>query len=291
MDSQSLSCFVKVVSCGSIAEAARILDMAPTTVAQRIKTLESSLGCRLLQRSGRTVKPTAAGIQILSHVNVILKEVEAIRSAASNTDLPAGPLKLGATPTVIAGVLPDVLTAWVKNFPSIDIFIEPAVTRVLYDKLLTQDLDLAILAHPNFEFAKDCAWQKLREEELVLLTPAGLEKSSVVDILASQPFIRYDRHTVAGRMVDDYLRSRRLSLKTRFELDGIYPIMELVSRGLGVAIIPNSPVIDRIIPAVQRRYLPAPCPKRTIGVLWLRSSPRVRLIQAFVTIAVGQLLE
>lgn len=290
MDSQTLVCFVEIVKCGSIAEAARRLDIPPATVAQRIKSLEADVRCTLLQRVGRTVKPTAAGLRTLGHAEDILRSVHAIRASASNTDLPPGPLRLGATPTVVAGILPDVLAAWATQYPDIDVFIQPAITRELYDKLQVQELDLAILAHPNFTLAKNCAWQALREEELILLTPPGIDATTATEILASHPFIRYDRQTVAGRLIDDYLRTSQISVKARFELDGIYPIMELVSRGLGVAILPNSPVIDRVVPAVQKRALPAPYPSRSIGALWLRASPRVRLTDVFVRAAVGRLL-
>ena len=291
MDSDALACFVKVVACGSIAEAARQLNTAPATIAQRIRTLESGIGCTLIQRTGRTVRPTVAGLLILDHANDILKSVKAIHASASNTDLPPGPLRLGATPTVVAGLLPDVLSAWAQRLPSINIFIEPAITRDLYDKLLSDELDVVILSHPNFALAKTCSWRKLREEELILLTPPDIKAAKALDILASYPFIRYDRRTVAGKMIDDYLLSSGIAVQTRFELDGIYPIMELVARGLGVAILPDSVVIDRVVPAVQKWMLPAPRPKRAIGALWLRASSRSRLAELFVDVTVHHLIK
>lgn len=291
MDSQSLACFVKVVSCGSIAEAARQLDIAPATIAQRLRALETKVGCALVQRSGRTVQPTMAGLRILGHANDILKSVSAIHASASNTDLPPGPLRLGATPTVVAGILPAVLSAWTHRLPGMEIFIQPAITRKLYDDLLAHELDVAILPHPNFSLAKTLAWRKLREEELVLLTPPGIKAADALEILSAHPLIRYDRQTVAGKMIDDYLRALHITVQARFELDGIYPIMELVSRGLGVAILPNSVVIDRVVPAVQRWRLPSPQPKRTIGALWVRSSPRTQLTEIFVEVAVHHLVK
>ncbi|HEY9280098.1 MAG TPA: LysR family transcriptional regulator [Eoetvoesiella sp.] len=290
MDFRYLECFIAVVSSGSIAEAARNLDMAPTTLTQRLKALEASLGCQLLRRSGRTVKPTVAGTRILGYAHTAVAIVKNMQSAASNTNLPQGPLRLGATPTVVTEILPDVLADWVKGFPKIDIFIEPAVTRVLYSQLLAGDLDVVVLAHPNFSLAKTCIWRKLREEELILLAPPAVDVNDALVTLAEEPFIRYDRRTVAGKMVDDYLLARHIQPRARFELDGISPIIELVSRGLGVAILPNSPVIGRIAPALQKWVLPEPCPRRTIGALWLRSSPRSPLAEAFVEMAVDRLL-
>lgn len=286
MDSRSLAYFVKVINCGSIAEAARQLNMAPATLAQRIKTLEVDVECTLIQRSGRTVQPTAAGLRILDHAKDILKSVSAIQASASNTDLPSGPLRLGGTPTVVAGILPDVLTAWAEKLPGIDVFIQPAITRELYSALLIDNLDVAFLPHPNFPLAKTLSWRELRQEELVLIAPQECNISNPLEILTSSPFIRYDRQTVAGQMIDGYLRAKQFDLKARFELDGIHPIIEFVLKGLGVAIVPNSIVIERIAPTLKKFSLPPPCPQRTIGALWLRSSPRARLTEAFVDVAV-----
>lgn len=289
MDTQALVCFIKVVHCGSIAEASRHLNIAPTTIAQRIRTLESQIGCALVQRSGRTVKPTTAGIGILKHASDILKSVDAIYASASNTDLPPGPLRLGATPTVVASILPDVLAAWSQRFPTIDVFIQPDITRKLYDKLLCQELDLAILTHPRFKFDKTCVWKQLRAEKLILLSHRDVKVTDVLDTLASESFIRYDRQTVAGALINDYLDVQKISIQARFELDGIFPIAELVARQLGVAILPDSPVINRFAPSVRKWPLPPPCPYRVIGALWERASIRSRLTEAFVDVAVHHL--
>ena len=64
-----------VVEHGSIAEAARRLDLTAAAVAQRIRALEAEIGARLVCRSGRFVRPTEAGTAILSRAGVILGDV------------------------------------------------------------------------------------------------------------------------------------------------------------------------------------------------------------------------
>jgi DNA-binding transcriptional LysR family regulator len=60
MDTKFLDSFVTVVDHGSIAEAARRLNLTPGAVAQRVRALEEEIGAALLIRSGRTVRPTEA---------------------------------------------------------------------------------------------------------------------------------------------------------------------------------------------------------------------------------------
>ena len=75
MDSRYLQSFVYVVELGSIAEAARRLDLTPAAVAQRVKMLEEELGANLVRRSGRTVGTTEAGERILDRARAVLHDI------------------------------------------------------------------------------------------------------------------------------------------------------------------------------------------------------------------------
>jgi DNA-binding transcriptional LysR family regulator len=283
MDSRFLETLVRVVELGSIAEAARRLDLTPPTVAQRLRALEAEVGSPLVTRAGRTVKPTVAGARVMEHAGVVLREIRDLMSAASGTDLPAGPLRLGATPTVMTGTLPAVLKAWVKHHPQIEVYIEPAPTALLHERVLRGELDAAILVHPAYELPKTVMWHTLREEPLVLVTPTTMRVRDALATIASEPFIRYDRNVIAGRLADDYLRKRNVRPKVRFELDGIENITRLVSEGLGVSVLPDWPGAGTNCP-VRKWPLPAPCPSRTVGIMWQRSGVRAPLVSAFVAL-------
>ena len=61
MDARFLLSFVTVVEVGSIAEAARRLDLTPAAIAARVHALEEELGVAIIRRAGRSVKATEAG--------------------------------------------------------------------------------------------------------------------------------------------------------------------------------------------------------------------------------------
>ena len=83
MDTRFLETFVAVVENGSIAEAARRLNLTAAAVAQRIQALQDEIGVALLSRSGRTVRPTEAGTAILGRARDFLVEVRDLKSIAS----------------------------------------------------------------------------------------------------------------------------------------------------------------------------------------------------------------
>ena len=138
-----------------------------------------------------------------------------------------------------------------------------------------------------FAIPKSCDWRLLREEPLIVLTrgPAASRKPHA--ILASEPFIRLNRGTWEGRLIDGYLRKAGIRPRERFEIDGIEAITVMVDRGLGVSLLPDwAPPWPEGL-KVAKLPVPDPSFARRIGLVWARSSLRLRLVHAFVQQAVA----
>jgi DNA-binding transcriptional LysR family regulator len=102
------------------------------------------------------------------------------------------------------------------------------------------------------------------------------------ELLASEPLIRYDRHQWGGRQADEYLRNAGIVPRERFELNALNAIAVMVDRGLGVSLVPDwaQPWPEGL--NVVRIPLPLPAEPRRIGVVWSRSSVRVRLVNVLL---------
>ena len=94
MDTRFLESFVMVVEHGSVAEAARRLNLTAAAVAQRLRALENDIGTTLVARSGRTVRATEAGAAVLAQAQSLLREVRDLRTLANEQNF-AGELSLG----------------------------------------------------------------------------------------------------------------------------------------------------------------------------------------------------
>jgi DNA-binding transcriptional LysR family regulator len=281
VDTQFLRTFVTVADRGSMAAAARDLDISPAAVAQQLRTLERELGTVLLARAGRTVTLTEAGARILARARELLRDVSDLRSMAREGDM-SGELRLGACPTALAGMLPDVLACMVSAFPQINVFIKPGYSADLYRAVESGELDAAVVLEAPFELPKTCDWLLLREEPLVVLAPAHMAGQDPHDLLATQPLIRYDRHQWGGRQADDYLRQRGIVPQERFELNALNAIAVMVDRGLGVSLVPDwaRPWPEGL--HLVRIPLPDAGVSRRIGVVWSRSTVRLRLVNALL---------
>ena len=281
METAYLQSFLLVVESGSMSEAARRLDLTPAAVAQQIRTLERELNAPLLARAGRTVQPTEAGHLLVQRARNLLREVGDIKTLL-NSDAAGGELLIGTINTAIHSLLPDILARFVKTHPGVKVFLQSGTTATLYKAVQQGELDAAVCLYPPYVLAKTFDWSLLREEPLVVLAPSRLAKRDPHELLRTSPLIRYDRALGGGKQADRYLRAAGIAPQERFELSSLLAIAMMVDRGLGVSLVPDiaSPLLEG--QRVAKLPLPLPSEPRRFGVLWLRASPRQRLIQGFV---------
>jgi DNA-binding transcriptional LysR family regulator len=227
------------------------------------------------------VSVTEEGARILERARDLLRDVADLRSVANDKAL-SGELRLGACPTALAGMLPDILVRMVQQFPQINVFIKPGYSADLYRAVEAGDVDAAIVLQAPFSLPKTCDWRLLREEPLVVLAPESMAHRDPHELLANEPLIRYDRHQWGGRQADEYLRNAGIVPRERFELNALNAIAVMVDRGLGVSLVPDwaQPWPEGL--RLVRMPLPNECVPRRIGIVWSRSSVRVRLVHVLL---------
>jgi DNA-binding transcriptional LysR family regulator len=281
MDTHFLTTFVTVVDRGSMAAAARLLNITPAAVAKQIHALERELGTRLIARAGRTVSVTEAGTRVLQRARELIRDASDLRTVAKD-NATSGELLLGAGTNALTGILPDILARMVARFPAINVFIKPGYSPELYRAVEGGELDAAIVLQAPYSLPKTCSWLLLREEPLVVLAPQSLAGRDPHELLATQPFIRYDRNQWGGHQVEQYLHMVGIEPRERFELNALNAIAVMVDRGLGVSLVPDwaRPWPEGL--RVVRIPLPRQFEPRRVGVIWSRSTIRIRLVKAFL---------
>ena len=281
MDTRFLESFIRVVELGSMAEAARRLDLTPAAVAQRVKALEQDLGTPLLARVGRSVRPTAAGNAIYASATGLLRSVRELKSTAM-LDVVAGELRLGAVSTAMTGILPKLLSRMNRFHPDVGFFVAPGTSQDLYQRVVDGELDAAIVVQPPFAIPKECGWQTWREEPLVLIAAGDADITDPHRLLMREPFVRYDRNHWGGRLAERYLRHCSIVPQDRFELDALEAIAVMVDRGLGISLVPDWAPPWPAGLSLKRWLILDPRFMRRIGLVWNRSSLQLRLVDALL---------
>ena len=260
-----------------MAAAARVLNISASAVAQQLHALEREMGTPLLLRVGRTMRMTEQGARILAPARKLLRDATDLRGIAQDGEV-TGELWLGACTTPLTGLLPDILAGVSKTFPHVNIHIQSGNSAQLFVDVEAGKLDAALVLEAPYPLPKTCDWLLLREEPLIVLAPRALADRDPLDLLREEPLIRYDRNQWGGRSADMYLTERGIVPHERFELNALNAIAMMVDRGLGVSIVPDwAPPWPEGIDIV-RLQLPEPRVGRRIGIVWSRSSVRMRLV-------------
>lgn len=281
MDTRYLQSFVAVVDYGSMAEAARHLDLTAAAIAARVKALEEELGQPLIQRSGRSVRPTPAGLKLLDRARNVLRDIRDLRAIVSD-DASLGELRLGVFVSAMTSVMPPVLKRLYEGYPNLSIFVSPGNSVELCRQVASGDLDAAIVVEPQFSVGKGCEFEALLEEPLVVVAPTALKHHKAHDLLRNEPFIRYDRTVLGGQLADRYLRDHAIAVRQRLEIDGLMAVAGLISQGLGVGLLPDWAPMWNSGLDIARVPLPARAPVRRVGVLWATHGPRAALAKALL---------
>jgi len=274
LDSRQLHAFVALARCQSFTRAAKELFLTQSAVSHAIKSLETEVGSRLVDRAGRRVLLTQAGEQFLRHAEKILHEMEVARSGLDAlTRWGHGRLRVGASTTACQYILPTVLREFKESFPKAVISIEPGDHAHQVELLEANRVDLAIMLEP--EGPGDFEFVSLFEDELRFLTSPvhawAQHGRADRDTLGDETLILYNKNSYTFRLINEYFRDERLTLGAHIELGSMDAIKELVKIGLGIGVL--APWIARAelesgalvdFPLGRRRL------RRTWGVAHLR---------------------
>ncbi|AYG45174.1 LysR family transcriptional regulator [Pseudomonas sp. Leaf58] len=240
MDIQNLESLISVVDCGSIAGAAKKANISATAVSLRIRKMEKHLGCTLFNRDAHSIKPSEKLLAVIPRIRCIVEHAHQL-SNDLNADTLIGELRIGAISTALTGLVPAALEQLSSSAPGLKLTITPGDSKLLYDKLVNQELDAAILVAPPFKTEKSLRMVTLRSEPLCLLAPAAVTQDEAHSMLATGPYIRYAARSWGGLITQRYLDDLSLAPCVTCDLDALEAISLLVSQGQGVSLVPQWP--------------------------------------------------
>lgn len=143
-DLNSLVVFAKVAEASSFSEAARRLDMPVSTVSRRVADLESQLGVQLLERSTRTLRLTAVGLEVLDHARRAVEANAGVAHVVANQHAEvSGLVRVAAPPSISDSVLAPVVAAFRQAHGKVrfEIVITEQVVDYIADRI---DLEIHV---------------------------------------------------------------------------------------------------------------------------------------------------
>jgi DNA-binding transcriptional LysR family regulator len=281
MNFRSLEALCAVAETNSLTAAARKLRISTAAISERLNILEQELDAKLIVRAGRTMALTPAGDAAGQLARRILDQVGELKQAAHPHKI-GGRLRLGAISTALTSLLPAALKKIAKEFPDIELLVVPGTSDQLYAQLEAKTIDCSVIVHPPFRIGKRFDWSHIRDEPLALLSHSETQSGAVKSIIERNRFIRIDRNDWTGQIITRYLQDIGAKTNELFELNALETIFNLVSEGLGVAMMPDWGLSALGKPDVRIDPVPEAGYFRTIGVISPTVSPSAPLVRAVV---------
>ena len=252
---RELEIFCKVVELESFSKAAEAVFLVQASVSERIASLETKIGTRLLDRLGRKVVPTAAGEILHKHATLLLEMRETAQlEMESFLGLKQGDISMGGSTIPGEYILPELMGKFNKKYPHLAVKLTIADSREIERRVLTGGLELGVIGSKSTHVNIAC--RELWSDELVLAVPArhpwARRKSVSPPELQKEPFILREDGSGTLKILDDYLQKTGhkgtdvLSVIARF--GSSTAVKEGVKSGLGLSIL-SARAIDTEIKA------------------------------------------
>ncbi|NBX16234.1 MAG: LysR family transcriptional regulator [Proteobacteria bacterium] len=190
-DIYRLQAFVAAVDEGSLSAAVKRLHITQPALSARLKLLEEGLGCQLLERTGRGVRPTPMGELVYRNAVEILGRMKHLSLVVKNhLELRDGWIHLGGGATAVMGVFPDAIAAFRESYPNVQFTLHEQDSKGVIDAVRNGVIDLGVVTRsPDAQQGDD--------DELAGLRVHG-EISDALEVIASP------RHPLVnmGRMLE-----------------------------------------------------------------------------------------
>ncbi|WP_211368100.1 LysR family transcriptional regulator [Microbacterium rhizomatis] len=250
MDLRQMEYFVALAEENQFTRAAELTRVSQSGLSAAIKTLEHDLNAKLFVRTTRRVELTTAGRALYPHARRLLAEADAGRDAVTATvGKFTGSLRVGAEQCLGSVNVPELVERFHRRHREVEITFTQAGSGELLRKMRDGEIDLAFVAGtPETTDARlrltGLDHVTLATEPLVALTPPdhplASQKSVSLEELQDRTFIDLDDTWAIRVVTDELLAKRKIVRRVAFTVSDIHALIDMINRGLALAIVPQS---------------------------------------------------
>ena len=295
MDLRQMEYFVALAEESQFTRAAEVTRVSQSGLSAAIKSLEDDLNAKLFTRTTRRVELTPAGRALFPHARNLLAEANAGRDAVTATiGAFTGSLRVGAEQCLGSINVPELVERFHRRHREVEITFTQAGSGELLRRMREGEVDLAFIAgtpetgDPSLRLT-GLDHLTLATEPLVLLAPPehplASQKSVTWDDLRDRTFIDLDGSWAIRVVNDEIFTKNKIPRRVAFTVSDIHALVDMINRGLGIAIVPQS--ISRKTIAADLRTLNLAVhrdPTWTVSAAYARSENSSGLTAEFLSL-------
>jgi DNA-binding transcriptional LysR family regulator len=289
MELRQLRYLVALADEQHFTRAAAREHVAQPALSQQIRRLEAEVGLPLVERTTRRVALTDAGVLLAARARRVLAEVDAARAELQElTGIRGGRVAVGAISTLGHIDLSLLLATFHARHPQVELDVQEGSSGELAAMLRVDAVDLAFLSVTGRIESQGLHLERLLDEELVAVLPAGHRlagrEAIALTELREERFVSFHEGARIRELLVDAARAHGFEPRLAFESGDVRRIRALVARGLGVAILPRSDAAGADEPLVLARLSEPPL-SRDVTLAWRAERHHAPAARAFLELA------
>lgn len=225
--------------------ASEKLFIAQSVLSRQLKELEKELGVDLFQRTKRRVELTEEGKHFLATADLLMSQLETEKNNLRKISKGyKGSLSIGHVGTAMFSVLPKFVIKFKREFPEVDVRLLELTNQAQLEMIQNGTLDAGFIRTP--ESIGDLKSFAVHSEGFSLVLPANhhlknLRKQGLA-VLKDESFILFARHWAPSYYdtIISICHRAGYTPKIEYETVNTNTMIQLVSNGLGVTILPSS---------------------------------------------------
>lgn len=277
MELKDIKIFQSVIEHGSINRAAESLNYVQSHITSRIKSLEAELNTQLFLRHNKGTTLTSEGEKLHQYTQKITHTINEINHTFKLTKPSVEQLNIGTVETI--SKLPDVLSLFRYNYPTISLAIDTDVTETIAKRVLDKSLDCAFTA--GFVHEQSLNKRVLFHEKLILVSNQPIE---LLSDLIQMPMLVFKKGCNYRRKLEWWLEHEHISQPKLVEFGTLETIIGSVKSGLGISLIPESTVLNDLNSGKLYGYeLPKKFSDISTNFIWRKDADHNSVINKFIT--------
>jgi len=264
---RQLRVFVAVAQQKSFSQAGQMIGLSQSAVSHSVKELESEMGIRLLDRTTREVMLTEAGVQLASRLERLLEELNTtLLDVRSYGQQRSGTVRIAASQTISAHLMPQCLAASQLQFPEIKIMLRDRPQQWVLQSIRNAEVDFGIVIGPLQ--VDDLEGEAILEEPFLLLCrlddPLAVEHEISWRMLNNRLLVLQDYSSGSRVLIDEALRLQQVKVDIVQEIGHPATLYPMVEAGIGISILPalalplpegRPLLVRRITPEINRSIM------------------------------------
>jgi DNA-binding transcriptional LysR family regulator len=292
MDTRQLAAFCTVVERRSFSQAAERLGVTQPAVSLQVQALEKRLGTQLLDRSGRRVVPTEAGLRLYRGAQRLLALEHQLLDEVAGGDEGRlrGRFEIGASTGPGANVVTLLLCEFQRRHPELTVALSISDTQHVVDLVARRELELGVVGAARRQ--RSVSFEPFFRDEVVLACPPGhafAGRTLTLEELRSEPLIVMQDGAGVRSVIEQELRAAGLRLRdldVRLELGLQESVKTAVTAGYGVTFISRSAIEPELAAGTLAEARVAGLePAREISLVRATGRTPSRAAEAFLTFA------